>query len=111
MCSLVLPMRKSVGSIRSVVDGDSETFVTGSHDQLLHVWKWDTKNNSIQCLYKCAGHAFSVEAVTASPDKLQVRLTLSLIYDNVNNYTMSLVRPRYHFKHLIFLTHNAFQSW
>jgi len=52
-------------------DGDSETFVTGSHDQLLHVWKWDTKNNSIQCLYKCAGHAFSVEAVTASPDKLQ----------------------------------------
>ncbi|XP_067929606.1 ribosome biogenesis protein WDR12 homolog [Watersipora subatra] len=50
---------------------DVQTFVTGSHDQLLHVWRWETSSNSIRCLYKCAGHAFSVEDVTASPDRLQ----------------------------------------
>lgn len=49
-----------------------ETFVTGSHDQLLHVWHWSPDENSVKCLYKCAGHGFSVEAVTASPDRLQV---------------------------------------
>lgn len=54
------------------VDGDTKTFVTGAHDQLLHVWQWEATTNSIRCLYKCAGHEFSVENVACSPDKLQV---------------------------------------
>ena len=83
-------------SVYTFVDSSSstETFVTGSHDQFLHVWRWNPKDDSIQCVYKCTGHAFSVESVSTAPDGLQVLIPrttekLLTVYRTAINHSSS----------------------
>ncbi|KAF6026587.1 WDR12 [Bugula neritina] len=70
---LTLPAHSApVTCLSWISSGDNTySFVTGSHDQLLHVWQWETDTNSIKCLYKCSGHAFALSSVVTSPDNLQ----------------------------------------
>ncbi|ELT91178.1 hypothetical protein CAPTEDRAFT_178717 [Capitella teleta] len=45
-----------------------KTFVTGSHDETLLVWRWNQQTNSLDCVHSCRGHAGSVDTVTVSPN-------------------------------------------
>lgn len=47
-------------------------FVTGSHDETLLTWTWNRRENQLDCVTACRGHARSVDCVSLSPDGSQV---------------------------------------
>ncbi|KAL5006229.1 hypothetical protein ScPMuIL_015035 [Solemya velum] len=38
-------------------------FISGSHDQTVLIWQWNTDSNEVDCMYSCRGHAGSVDSV------------------------------------------------
>ncbi|XP_067649347.1 ribosome biogenesis protein wdr12-like [Haliotis asinina] len=47
-------------------DDDISSFVTGSHDQTLLLWMWQRKQNEVDCVCACRGHAGSVDCVAVN---------------------------------------------
>ncbi|XP_014294569.1 ribosome biogenesis protein WDR12 homolog [Halyomorpha halys] len=48
---------------------DSATFVSVSHDQTALLWEWNMKENVVECVHVCRGHARGIECVGVSNDK------------------------------------------
>ncbi|XP_041365510.1 ribosome biogenesis protein WDR12 homolog [Gigantopelta aegis] len=44
-------------------DDRESSFITGSHDQTVHIWQWDRQKNEVDCMCICRGHAGSVQCV------------------------------------------------
>ncbi|MCL4128536.1 UNVERIFIED_CONTAM: hypothetical protein GTU68_024189 [Idotea baltica] len=57
---------KAVAWIRS--EGVVKTFASCSIDQTTLVWDWDSKKNSVECVYECRGHTQSVECLGVEKD-------------------------------------------
>lgn len=47
---------------------DSHMFVSSSHDQHAHIWKFDGATGEIKLLYVCKGHSRIIEGIAVSPD-------------------------------------------
>lgn len=43
-------------------------FMFGSHDEMVHVFKWNAKSNDVQSLYQCVGHCRSVDCLDVNCD-------------------------------------------
>jgi ribosome biogenesis protein YTM1 len=51
--------------------------MSGSHDQIIHIWQWDSEGNCVDCLAACRGHAGSVDCVAVDKSKERVRYLVS----------------------------------
>jgi len=47
----------------------SKTFASGSHDQTIMIWEWDSDKNKISCKWVCKGHKRSVDSVSTDPSQ------------------------------------------
>ena len=54
-------------------------FVSSSHDQHAHIWKFDGATGEIKLLYVCKGHSRIIEAITVSPDGEKVSIINNLL--------------------------------
>lgn len=43
-------------------------FVSASHDEAVHVWKWNSKGNKVECIFICRGHCRSVDCLDVNCD-------------------------------------------
>lgn len=50
------------------VNTNEYCFVSGSHDEVIHVWKWNSKSNEVDCVYVCRGHCRSVDCIDVNCD-------------------------------------------
>lgn len=48
---------------------DNATFVSGSQDQTALLWEWNMKENVVECVHVCRGHARGIECVGVNTDK------------------------------------------
>ncbi|XP_063422297.1 ribosome biogenesis protein wdr12-like [Mytilus trossulus] len=60
-----------VKCVQWITDDDStvKTFMSGSHDQTIHIWQWDSESNSVDCVAACRGHAGSVDCINIDHTK------------------------------------------
>jgi len=59
-------------SVCAVETSGEKRFVTGSHDETLLTWTWNCRENELNCVAVCRGHARSVDCVSVSPSGSQV---------------------------------------
>ncbi|KAI1289760.1 Ribosome biogenesis protein WDR12 -like protein [Halotydeus destructor] len=47
---------------------DEYLFLSGSHEELVNVWKWNAKTNKVDVVFTCRGHCRSVDAIDVNCD-------------------------------------------
>lgn len=50
-------------SITPVVNDNEYCFISGSHDEVIHISKWNSKTKKVECVYVCRGHCRSVDCI------------------------------------------------
>lgn len=41
--------------------------LSGSHDQTIKIWEWNTEDNTVSCKWICKGHKRSVDSLSSDP--------------------------------------------
>lgn len=59
-----------------VDESSTKTFMSGSHDQTVHIWQWEAETNSVDCIAACRGHAGSVDCVAIDQTKQKARIII-----------------------------------
>lgn len=59
---------KAPVKVVSWIPKSNNRFITGSIDQAVLVWEWNSATNKVRCVYRCKGHTQSIESLAVTPD-------------------------------------------
>ncbi|KAK6166649.1 hypothetical protein SNE40_023293 [Patella caerulea] len=54
---------KAVKWITQDEEDTSPLFISGSHDQTIHIWQWNQEKKEVDCMVTCRGHTESVDCL------------------------------------------------
>ncbi|ESP01568.1 hypothetical protein LOTGIDRAFT_238255 [Lottia gigantea] len=59
---------KTVQWITQDPDDKAPIFMSGSHDQTIHIWQWNIEKKEVDCIVTCRGHTESVDCLAVDAE-------------------------------------------